>query len=151
MDRISPKQRSRNMSRIPSRNTAPERAVRSAIHGLGYRFKLKPIRFPGTPDVVLTRHRIAVFVHGCFWHRHSRCKETTSPKSNVEFWAAKFKANKKRDKKVCAQLAAIGWRVVTVWECQTEDRPTLTTALRNEGLRANRRQSRRPARGHSRR
>ena len=150
MDRLNKKQRSQNMLRIRSRNTLPELRVRSAIHGLGYRFKLKSIRLPGTPDVVLTRHHIAVFVHGCFWHRHSRCKETTSPKSNIDFWAAKFKANKKRDKKVYAQLTAIGWKVVTVWECQTEDRLTLRAALRNAGLRANRRQSRRPTRGHSR-
>lgn len=125
------------MSQIRSRNTAPERSVRRALHALRYRFRLQSIRLPGTPDIVLTRHRVVVFVHGCYWHRHFRCRKTTTPKSNVAFWMKKFKANKARDRRVHRQLVELGWKVVTIWECQTEKRIALTAALRKSGLRRN--------------
>lgn len=98
MDRLTKKHRSWNMSRIRSKNTKPEIAVRSILHGLGFRFKLGPSKLPGKPDVVLRRYKIAVFVHGCFWHRHQQCKYAYMPKSNIEFWQEKFKKNITRDK-----------------------------------------------------
>lgn len=106
------------MSRIRARDTKPELIVRSVLHRLGFRFRLSPRKLPGSPDVVLTRHRIAVFVHGCFWHRHRGCRFAYTPKSNVAFWQKKFADNVARDRRSHAQLRKMGWRTVTVWECQ---------------------------------
>lgn len=122
MDRISPEHRSWNMSRIRSGNTKPEQRVRSALHRLGYRFRRDTgRRLPGRPDVVLPKHRVAVFVHGCFWHRHRRCRYAYTPKSRCDFWQAKFERNMARDREVTRRLRRLGWRIVTVWECQTVD------------------------------
>lgn len=118
------------MSRIRSRDTLPERVVRSVLHRLGCRFRLKPQKLPGSPDVVLTRHRTVVLVHGCFWHRHSGCRYAYTPKSRRGFWEAKFAANIRRDRQVRARLRAQGWKVIEVWECQTKDIRRLESRLR---------------------
>src|SRR5690349_16329595 len=105
------------MSRIRGRNTAPERSVRSALHRLGYRFRLHVSELPGCPDIVLPRYRTVVFVHGCFWHRHRGCKYAYTPKSRIKFWLNKLQANVARDVITRRRLTRMGWRVVTVWEC----------------------------------
>ena len=119
MDRLSKRKRSWNMSRVPSRNTSPERAVRSALHRIGYRFRLQPIRLPGSPDVVLTRHKIAVFVHGCFWHHHG-CKNSVWPRTRKKFWRDKIAATRNRDRRNQQELRSLGWCVRVIWECELE-------------------------------
>lgn len=109
------------MSRIRSANTSPERQVRSILHRLGYRFRLHSRGLPGRPDVVLPRYSTVVLVHGCFWHRHSGCRFAYNPKSRKAFWEEKFSQNIKRDTRVLRQLKALGWHVVTIWECELED------------------------------
>jgi DNA mismatch endonuclease (patch repair protein) len=106
------------MSRIRDRDTTPERIVRSALHSVGYRFRLHPSQLPGRPDIVLPKHRTAIFVHGCFWHRHKNCRFAYTPKSRVAFWSEKFRRNVERDHENKAALRKLGWRVVTVWECE---------------------------------
>ena len=106
------------MSRIRSGDTTPEIAVRSILHRLGYRFRLHDRSLPGRPDIVLKRHRVVVFVHGCFWHRHRGCRYAYTPKSNISFWMTKFADNVARDKVAIRQLRRDGWRVLVVWECR---------------------------------
>ena len=108
------------MAGIGSRHTRPELAVRRVVHRMGYRFRLHRRDLPGRPDLVLPRHRLALFVHGCFWHRHEGCANCTNPKTRPEFWAAKFEQNRARDARVTAALGSAGWRVLTVWECEAE-------------------------------
>jgi DNA mismatch endonuclease (patch repair protein) len=117
-DHLTPAERSSLMSRIRGRDTGPERLVRSIVHGLGYRFRLQRRDLPGRPDLVLPRLRVAIFVHGCFWHRHPRCRLATTPTTRRGFWQAKFDRNVERDRRVAAALRRRGWSVITVWECQ---------------------------------
>ena len=117
-DFLTPPERSQRMARIPSKNTAPELALRRAMHALGFRFLLDDKRLPGRPDIVLPKYRAAVFVHGCFWHRHTGCKVASTPKSNTEFWIDKFERNVARDARVAGELGVLGWRVFVVWECE---------------------------------
>ena len=105
------------MSRIRSTNTKPEVALRRALHRLGFRFRLHGSHLPGKPDIVLTKYRTVIFVHGCFWHRHEGCKIATTPKSNTEFWIEKFSRNVIRDAATLDHLEALGWRVIVAWEC----------------------------------
>jgi len=107
------------MSGIRSRNTRPELKVRHALHARGLRFRLRNASLPCRPDIILPRFRAVIFVHGCFWHRHPGCPFTTTPKSNDEFWNAKFERNIERDRQCADLLAAAGWRHGTVWECST--------------------------------
>lgn len=123
MDRISPTHRAWNMSRIRSRGTEPERQVRQILRKLHLRYRSQQ-RLPGTPDFVLVDHRVAVFVHGCFWHRHPRCRFAYMPKARVRFWQRKFKANVQRDKRVRRLLRPAGWMPIIIWECQLR-RPEL--------------------------
>src|SRR5438552_16287231 len=109
MDTISKKHRSWNMSRIRPSDTQPERAVRTLLRGLGFRPEMHGRDLPGIPDLVLRRRKVALFVHGCFWHRHAHCKYAYSPKSNRAFWNAKFQANVRRDLVVKSQLIRRGW------------------------------------------
>lgn len=117
-DPLTAAQRSLLMSRIRGKDTGPERAVRSLLHRMGYRFRLHGRDLPGSPDIVLPRLRTVVFVHGCFWHRHAGCRQATTPKSRARFWRLKFERNVERDGENRAALRRLGWRVVTVWECQ---------------------------------
>jgi DNA mismatch endonuclease (patch repair protein) len=125
-------QRSAIMRAVPRANSVPEIAVRATLHGLGLRFRLHRRDLPGTPDIVLARHRTVIFVHGCFWHRHPNCKKTTTPKNRSEFWAEKFQRNIERDARNEALLIAYGWRVLTIWECQTTDNRVLRGYLRKQ-------------------
>lgn len=112
-------QRSRCMSRIRSTNTSPERIVRQALTLLGYRYRLHVKSLSGRPDIVIRRLKLVIFVHGCFWHRHHCKLGQATPKSNASFWAEKFKANTRRDRKARRELLNDGWRVLTIWECET--------------------------------
>jgi len=111
--------RSRIMASVRQRNTTPEITVRSALHRLGFRYQIHVGKLPGTPDIVFSRKKLAVFVHGCFWHRHG-CRLTTNPKTRHDFWAEKFRRNQERDSAVRAELEALGWAVYEVWECETK-------------------------------
>lgn len=118
------------MSRIGQKDTAPEIAVRQTLHGLGVRFRLHRRDLPGTPDVVLPGRRLALLVHGCFWHRHAGCRFAYTPKSRPEFWKTKFARNVDRDREVEVVLAELGWRVEVIWECETRDPAVLKGRLR---------------------
>ena len=118
MDPLSPADRSRVMSAIKNKDTAPELLVRRLVHGMGYRFRLHRRDLPGCPDIVLPRHRKVILVHGCFWHRHSCPRGKSVPETRTAFWKAKFEANKRRDSRARQKLQTQGWRVATVWECQ---------------------------------
>ena len=109
------------MSRIRGKDTTPELVVRSALHRMGFRFRLHKKDLPGRPDIVLSRYRTAVFVHGCFWHRHPGCTKAYTPKSRIRFWQSKFDQNVKRDAAVRDQLERLGWNVVVVWECEVSE------------------------------
>lgn len=117
-DFLSPKERSDRMSRIRSKDTSPELALRKALHALGLRFRVHDKSLPGKPDIVLPRFRTVVHVHGCFWHRHAGCNVATTPKSNTAYWQEKFDLNVQRDHRNAAALEALGWKVVTAWECE---------------------------------
>ena len=117
------------MSRIKGKDTGPEKIVRSLLHRMGYRFRLHGKTLPGRPDIVLSRHRAVVFVHGCFWHRHRGCKDATMPKTRRAWWRAKLEGNAARDRRNQAALRRTGWRVLTVWECQTGKQQALTQRL----------------------
>ena len=129
MDRISKEHRSWNMSQIRSSNTGPERAVRSMLHRMGFRFALQRKDLPGKPDIVLPRYNSVVMVHGCFWHRHEVCPYAYKPRSRVEFWESKFEENVLRDKEVHRQLEELGWNVITVWECELGEPEALAERL----------------------
>ena len=118
MDRISPEERSRIMSHIRSKDTKPEKRLRSLLHRLGFRFRLHRKDLPGTPDIVLPKYRTVIFVHGCFWHQHPGCKKATLPRSNVEIWKNKLEKNIERDKEVEKKLIETGWNVIVIWECE---------------------------------
>lgn len=119
MDRLTTERRSWNMSRIHGANTVPERCVRSLLHRSGYRFSLHRKDLPGKPDIVLTKYKMVVFVHGCFWHGHE-CPRGRAPKSNADFWNAKIHRNKNRDNAAIAELKSLGWKVRIVWGCCIE-------------------------------
>jgi DNA mismatch endonuclease, patch repair protein len=129
MDIVSRATRSRMMSGIRGRDTAPERRVRSVAHRLGYRFRLHRSDLPGKPDLVFPARRKIIFVHGCYWHRHPGCQYCYEPKSNVAFWTRKFSGNVSRDARVLGQLTAAGWDPMVVWECETFDTSRLETRI----------------------
>lgn len=128
-DIVTPKQRSKNMSKIKGKNTKPEMTVRSLCHELGLRYRLHREDLPGTPDLVFPKHRLCLFVHGCFWHRHPGCKYTYTPKSRLDFWLPKLAKNVERDAKAQRELEAAGWRVSIIWECQTKNKDALQTEI----------------------
>jgi DNA mismatch endonuclease (patch repair protein) len=128
-DRISPERRSLNMRRIRNKDTAPEKVVRSLLHRMGYRFRLHGRKLPGTPDLVLSRYRTVVFVHGCFWHRHPGCKRTFVPSTRREFWEQKFRRNVERDQRNLRELREFGWRAIVVWECEIRNLDALAARL----------------------
>ena len=123
--------RSAVMSRVKSKNTKPEVRVRSALHRMGYRFRLHRKDLPGNPDIVLPKHRTIVFVHGCFWHQHPGCRKATVPQNNREYWEKKLGRNVERDARARQALAKQGWRVLTLWECELpRDEEALRARLR---------------------
>jgi DNA mismatch endonuclease, patch repair protein len=115
-DVVSPDVRSRMMSRIRSKDTQPELSVRRALHALGYRYRLHDRKLPGKPDIVLSRYRAAVFVHGCFWHGH-QCRLFKVPATRTDFWVPKIERNRFNDSKNEQELVAMGWRIAVIWEC----------------------------------
>lgn len=117
------------MSRIKGRDTIPEKRVRSLLHRLGFRFSLGNKNLPGHPDIILKRYRTAIFVHGCFWHRHIGCKNAVLPKTREDFWLAKLNGNAGRDRQNVAALKQLGWNVLIVWECEVEDESKLSRKL----------------------
>lgn len=129
MDIMSARERSILMSRIKSADTKPEMVVRKTLFNLGYRYRLHVNKLPGCPDVVFRGRRCVIFVHGCFWHRHT-CGKAYCPKSRPEFWMAKFAANVARDKRNIAELHALGWKTLEIWECEVEDAIALRKRLR---------------------
>jgi len=129
MDRMTPQERSRLMARIRSKDTLPERLVRSLLHRMGFRFRVHSKKLPGTPDIVLPKYRVAIQVHGCFWHCHEGCKDASMPKSNTEFWQKKLARNVERDLAKQKALEEAGWRVIVVWECETKDADALSSRL----------------------
>lgn len=127
------------MSGIRGKNTKPELAVRSYLHACGYRFRLHRKDLPGQPDLVLPKYRLVIFVHGCFWHRHSGCYYATSPATRKEFWQEKLQKNVERDARQIEQLHELGWRVLTLWECgikhASADLPQLNDLVRSGSTR----------------
>lgn len=129
MDILAPEQRSRLMSRIRGKDTRPELRVRQVTYALGFRFRLHRRDLPGSPDLVFASRRKAIFVHGCYWHRHAGCRYAYSPKSNAEFWQAKFAANVARDQIATNALRELGWQVLVIWECETRNAEALQSRL----------------------
>lgn len=129
MDKLTKERRSWNMSRILAKDTKPEMMIRSILHGMGYRFRLHIKELPGNPDIVINKYRTAIFVNGCFWHRHEGCKYAYTPKSKEQFWSDKFRVNVERDRTALEDLSAIGWKVLVIWECEISDMDTLRYRL----------------------
>ena len=119
-DRQSPEKRSWNMSRIKGKDTKPEIAVRRYLFGKGFRFRKNDKRYPGKPDIVLPKYHTVIFIHGCFWHHHVGCKQATIPKTKTEFWEKKFAQNAENDARNKRKLKEMGFRVITIWECEIE-------------------------------
>lgn len=117
------------MRSVRSKNTKPEMAVRKAAFALGFRFRIHVKDLPGTPDIAIKSRKKAIFVHGCFWHRHKHCKRATMPSTNVEFWFAKFARNIERDRAILRAYRRIGWSPLVVWECQVERGKWLASRL----------------------
>jgi DNA mismatch endonuclease (patch repair protein) len=131
VDVFNEEKRSWIMSRVKNRDTKPEIIVRSLVHRLGYRFRKNNLNLPGRPDIVLTRHRKVIFVHGCFWHGHRKCKRAFRPTTNKTFWDKKLDKNIVRDKLKNKALKSLGWKTLTIWECQTKDKNKLLSKLEN--------------------
>jgi DNA mismatch endonuclease (patch repair protein) len=121
--------RSRTMRAVKSKNTSPEMIVRKLVHGMGYRFRLHRKDLPGSPDLVFPSRRLALFVHGCFWHGHNCARGARSQKTNAQYWAAKIERNRKRDAESLRALSDAGWRSYVIWECELRDQESLRTKL----------------------
>ena len=128
-DILTASQRHRCMSRIRGKNTKPEIMVRKWLHARGFRFRLHNKKLPGSPDVVLPKYGVAIMVNGCFWHGHKGCRYATKPKTNVEFWETKIARNRHRDEVTNAHLEALGWHVITVWECELRGKSIVASRL----------------------
>ncbi|MNX55641.1 Very short patch repair protein [compost metagenome] len=126
MDIVTPEKRSRMMAGIKGKNTKPELVVRKLVHGMGFRYRLHRKDLPGSPDLVFPRLKKVIFVHGCFWHRHTGCRFAYTPKSNAQFWLDKLEGNIRRDGQAVMALDILGWQVLIVWECEVADLPALT-------------------------
>lgn len=124
-DIVPPSVRSLMMSGIKGKNSRPEMLVRRMLFAAGYRFRLHRRDLPGTPDIAMPSRKIAIFVHGCFWHAHKGCKYAKIPATRPEFWTAKLQANVDRDRRAVENLTTMGWRVLCVWECATRDKETV--------------------------
>ncbi len=129
-DYLSKEKRSWNMSRIRSKDTKPEIIIRSLLHRMCFRFRLHRKDLPGKPDIVLPKYKVVIFVHGCFWHRHTGCPRAHIPKTNIAYWEEKFRKNKRRDCDYQRKLKKLDWKVLVVWECQTKDSNQLAQKLK---------------------
>lgn len=123
-DRVSTRTRSKIMASVGSRDTGPEIVLRKALHRLGFRYRTHYRSLPGSPDIAFPRLRKVIFVHGCFWHGH-RCRWGKLPKSKTDYWAAKFAANRNRDRRVLRAVRQLGWKALVVWQCEIRDLPRL--------------------------
>ena len=132
MDKITPERRSWNMSRIRGRDTMPEKRVRSLLHSLGFRFSLRRQDLPGRPDIVLPARYAVVFVHGCFWHQHQGCRNSSMPTTRRAFWEGKLRGNVDRDAVVRKKLRSLGWRVLTIWECELRNEKRVKQRLQSQ-------------------
>lgn len=121
MDTMTAEQRSRRMSQVRSKDTKPELVVRRLAHGMGFRYRLHDDELPGHPDMVFPCRGKIIFVHGCFWHRHGKCKNTRWPKSRLDFWKPKLEGNRVRDIAIRRRLKKLGWEVLVIWECQLKN------------------------------
>lgn len=130
MDTRTSAQRSYIMRSVRRRDTGPEMLVRKICHAMGLRYRLHQKALPGTPDLVFPRHRTIIFVNGCFWHGH-HCRKGRLPKTRRNFWVPKIQHNRKRDAKVVKRLRARGWRVLTIWECETKNLERVRVRLAN--------------------
>lgn len=132
MDTLSSEERSQRMGLIRGRDTKPELVIRRLVHGMGYRYRLHLAKLPGRPDMAFPSRRKVIFVHGCFWHRHSdpNCKLARLPKSRLEFWYPKLEGNHQRDLANLDELCSLGWSSLVVWECELDDLPSVTARIR---------------------
>ena len=132
MDVLTQQQRRKTMAAVKGKNTACEIDVRKLLHEAGFRFRLHRRDLPGNPDIVLSKYRTVIFVHGCFWHQHQGCRASKRPSSRTEYWEAKLNRNMERDSLNVSRLRSLGWRVVVIWECETKDKQTLLMKLKQE-------------------
>jgi DNA mismatch endonuclease (patch repair protein) len=128
-DHVDATKRSSIMAAVHSKDTKPEMAIRKIVHAMGYRYRLHSANLPGKPDLVFSSRGKVIFVHGCFWHRHSRCRYATMPKTRTEFWQDKFSANMARDRRNRRELKRMGWKVLIVWQCELKKFEKLTERL----------------------
>lgn len=128
-DTVSRSKRTEIMSSVKQRHTKPEIAVRKILHRHGFRFRLHNKKLPGTPDIVLSKHNLVIFVHGCFWHQHEGCRKSRRPTSNVKFWNEKLDKNIARDSQKEADLKNSGWTVLIIWDCEIKDDSLITQKL----------------------
>jgi DNA mismatch endonuclease, patch repair protein len=129
---LSPPERSALMSKIRARDTLPEKKVRSLLHRAGFRFRLHTSDLPGKPDIVIPKHKTAVFVNGCFWHGHSCPKGTSLPKTRAQFWLDKINRTRERDQENLHDLRLLGWRIIVIWECELRDPAMLIERVARE-------------------
>jgi|SRR6185312_8722740 len=132
MDSLNSEQRSKTMAKVRSKDTKPELVVRRLVHGMGYRYGLHSNKLPGSPDLVFPKYKKVIFIHGCFWHRHSdvNCKLARLPKSRIEFWTEKLEGNKTRDFAKQKELHALGWKHLVIWECQLANKNLLKSKIK---------------------
>jgi DNA mismatch endonuclease (patch repair protein) len=130
VDFLQPEQRSALMARVANRNTGPEVLVRRLLHATGYRFRLHRADLPGTPDIVLPRHKTVIFVHGCFWHGHTSCVRAKRPSTNQQFWHAKIDNNIRRDQQNQRALRKLGWQVLILWQCGLKDTASVLRSIK---------------------
>jgi len=129
MDRITSAERSAQMSLVKSKDTGPELVVRKLAHSMGYRYRLHGVGLPGKPDLVFSKRKKVVFVHGCFWHRHVGCRRATTPATNLEYWLPKFERTVERDLRNIERLAELGWSSLVLWECELQNTGALAEKL----------------------
>ncbi|WP_329889101.1 very short patch repair endonuclease [Stenotrophomonas sepilia] len=136
VDVVSKAVRQRMMSKIRGKDTGPELLVRRFLHSNGFRYSLHKKQLPGTPDLVLRRYHLSIFVHGCFWHHHLGCRYATIPQTRTKFWLEKLNANRKRDELAQIELLKMGWRIAVVWECALKRSPQDTLRRLKEFVRS---------------
>jgi len=130
-DIFSQNKRSDIMSNIGNKDTKPELRIRSLLHQMGYRFRLHRKDLPGKPDIVLPKYKTVIFIHGCYWHRHTCKKGRSTPTSNREFWEEKFSKNIERDKRNLVELKNIGWNIITIWQCELKNMEKIQSRLKS--------------------